>query len=198
VGSSGGSSVTNFPGARVYLPTDEDDAALVARCLEGDPDAFAGLVGRYQRVLYTVALRMLGNPADAEDAAQTAFVRAFERLGSYDGQHRFFSWMYRILANECLNQIRARKPLELVADRPSDDALPPEVMEAAERQRVVQQALLLLSSEHREVIVLRHFAELGYDEIGAALGIPVKTVKSRLYTARQQLAGRLRNLGWTT
>jgi RNA polymerase sigma-70 factor (ECF subfamily) len=182
----------------VYLPTDEDDAALVARCLEGDRDAFAGLVGRYQRVLYTVAFRMLGNPADAEDAAQTAFVRAFERLGSYDGQHRFFSWLYRILANECLNQLRARKPLELVADRPSDDPLPPEAMELAERQRVVQQALLLLSSEHREVIVLRHFAELGYDEIGAALGIPVKTVKSRLYTARQQLAGRLRNLGWTT
>lgn len=175
----------------MYLSTDEDDGVLVARCLAGDRAAFEGLVGRYQRVLYTVALRMLGNPADAEDAAQTAFIRAYERLDTYDDRHRFFSWIYRILANECLNQIRGRRAQEAVTEELAVAGGPFEALEAAERQELVQRALLALTREYREVVVLRYFAELSYDEIGAALSIPVKTVKSRLYTARQQLAHRL-------
>jgi RNA polymerase sigma-70 factor, ECF subfamily len=175
----------------VYLTTDDNDGVLVARCLAGDRAAFEALVGRYQRVLYTVALRMLGNPADAEDASQTAFVRAYERLSTYDDRHRFFSWIYRILANECLNQIRGRRPQEAVTEDLAVVGGPLEALEAAERQERVRRAIQGLTPEQREVVVLRHFAELSYDEIGAALGLPVKTVKSRLYTARQQLAHRL-------
>ena len=110
---------TNFPAAGVYLTQDATDAALVERVLAGDTEAFAPLVDRYQRVLFTVALRMLGNRADAADVTQTAFVRAFEKLGSYDPRYRFFSWIYRIALNECLNVQRAQRPLE-----PLDAAYP--------------------------------------------------------------------------
>jgi RNA polymerase sigma-70 factor (ECF subfamily) len=94
----------------VYFSKDEDDATLIRRVLDGETAAFEVLVERYQRVLYTVALRMLGNRDDAKDATQTAFVRAYERLASFDEQYRFFSWIYRILVNECLNVIRGRRP----------------------------------------------------------------------------------------
>jgi len=179
----------------VYLLTDEDDAALVARCRRGEQAAFGILVSRYQRVLFNVAFRMLGNREDAADATQTAFGRAYERLATYDDKFKFFSWIYRILSNECLNQLRARRPQTVVTPAMAVADGPLEQLEAAERQRVVQQALAGLSPEYREVITLRHFAELSYEEISDAVGIPEKTVKSRLYSARQQLGERL--LGWS-
>lgn len=85
----------------------DDDRVFVERCLRGDTAAFRPLVERYQKLLFTVALRMLGDYAEATDAAQTAFTRAYEHLASYDRRHRFFSWLYRILVNECLNLRRS-------------------------------------------------------------------------------------------
>jgi RNA polymerase sigma-70 factor, ECF subfamily len=179
----------------VYFPSDDPDAALVARSIAGDQGAFEVLVDRYERVLFGVAFRMLGNREDAADATQTAFVRAFERLATYDCEYKFFSWIYRILANECLNQLRARRPSEPVSPEMVVGGGPLEQLEAAERDRLVQDGLLQLTPEYREVITLRHFADLSYEEIGHTLGIPVKTVKSRLFTARQQLGRHL--LGWS-
>jgi RNA polymerase sigma-70 factor, ECF subfamily len=162
------------------------DAAVVTRCLEGDREAYAEIVKRHQRNLFNVALRMLGNYEDARDATQTAFVKAYEHLDSFDREQRFFNWMYRILKNECLNVLRARRasaPLPL--DLPAGGVAHP--VEVRECQRAVQAALLTLAVDYREVVVLRHFTDLSYDEIAATLGIATKTVKSRLYTARQQL-----------
>jgi RNA polymerase sigma-70 factor, ECF subfamily len=175
----------------VYLQSNDSDACLVSRALEGDEAAFEGLVGRYERVLFSVAYRMLGNRADAADATQIAFVRAFERLASYRSEFKFFSWIYRILANECLNQIRDRRSYEAVTPDMAIVDGPLEQLEAAERERVIQDGLMKLRPEYRQVITLRHFAELSYEEIAEVLGIPVKTVKSRLYTARQQLGEQL-------
>jgi len=171
----------------VYLPSGGDDAELVRRCLAGDSRAFEDLVERHQRALFNVAFRLLGSYPDARDATQNAFVHAYEHLGTFNPAHRFFSWIYRILKNDCLNVLRARRPFE-----PVDPNLPArdradEALDTAERQRVVQAALLKLSKEYREVIVLRHFADLPYEEIAAILEVPVKTIKSRLYTARQHL-----------
>jgi RNA polymerase sigma-70 factor (ECF subfamily) len=163
----------------------------VARSLAGDAAAFEALVARYERVLFNVAYRMLGNRDDAADATQTAFVRAFERLESYKSGFKFFSWIYRILSNECLNQIRARHPQEPLTPDVAHVDGPLERLEGEELQRQVQAALLSLDPDYRAVITLRHFAELSYDQMSDALGIPVKTVKSRLYTARQRLAERL-------
>ena len=146
--------------------------------------------------MYTVALRMLGNPDDARDATQAALLRAFERLGSFDEQYRFFSWIYRILVNECLNVIRGRRPEDelsatlAVSSGPFDAAVP------RERRVQVQAALQRLSPDYRAVVVLRHFAGMSYDEMADALGVPAKTVKSRLHTARQKLGELL--LGWST
>src|SRR5436190_3711644 len=95
--------VINFSSAPVYVDQDAADLALVARCRAGDMRAFEPIVERYQRVLYTVALRMLGNAEEANDVAQNAFVKAFQKLDSFDTNRRFFSWIYRILVNECLN-----------------------------------------------------------------------------------------------
>lgn len=172
---------------------DGDDAAVVARCLDGDRDAYEVIVSRYQRGLFNVALRILGSYDDAHDATQNAFVKAYEHLDTFDPEQRFFNWLYRILKNECLNALRGRRPSEPVPlTLPAGD--PGDPVEGRERRQAVQAALLALSVEYREVIVLRHFTELSYDEIATTLGIPVRTVKSRLYTARQQLGGLL--AGW--
>ena len=165
---------------------ERDDAAVVARCLEGDCNAYEEIVKRYQRTLFNVALRVLGDYEDARDATQTAFVKAYEHLDSFDPEQRFFTWLFRILKNECLNVLRARRPSQPVSlDMPSARGADP--VEVRERQRAIQLALMSLSTEYREVVVLRHYTDLSYDEIAAALGIPATKVKSRLYSARQQL-----------
>lgn len=180
----------------MYLRESGDEAALVRRCLAGDADAFEPIVMAYQGPLFNVALRMLGTPEDARDATQTAFIKAYEHLDSYDPRHKFFTWIYRILMNECLNVLRARRPNEPVPDdlvsKGDADRLDP--IDAEKRRKAIQTAILALPVDYRQVIVLRHFAELSYEEIAATVGIPVKTVKSRLFSARQRLGEQL--LGW--
>ena len=178
----------------VYFTSDSEDLALVRQALGGQKDAFGALVGRYQKVMYTVALRMLGNTADAQDATQDAFVKAYEHLASFDGKHRFYSWMYRILVNECLNVSRARRPEEALDGDEQDGGTPFDTTLESERREQIQLALLRLTPEYRTVVVLRHFAGQSYGEIAEALAIPEKTVKSRLYSARQRLGELL--LGW--
>lgn len=171
-----------------------DDAELVKRSLEGDTAAFEVLVTHYQRVLFTVAVRILGDREDARDATQNTFIKVYQKLNTYDPQYRFFSWVYRILRNECLNARRRQATEALTGDR-AHESDPRVALERAQRHRDVRAALLALPEAYREVIVLRHFAGLSYDEMGAAIGVPAKTVKSRLYTARQQLAQLLD--GWS-
>jgi RNA polymerase sigma-70 factor, ECF subfamily len=170
----------------------DPDSELVVRCLEGEVDAFEPLVLRYQRVLYNVAWRMLGTREDARDVVQGAFVKAWERLDTFDPRRRFFSWIYRIVVNESLNARGRRPPLQpLESDVPAPGG-PDEELLSRERSDQLQSALLSLPGPDREVIVLRHFAELSYAEIGETLGLAEKTVKSRLHEARQRLGRVLR------
>lgn len=190
----GADFLTNYFMRPVYFSADQDDAALVRQTLEGRTEAFGALVTRYQKVMFTVALRMLGNAEDARDATQDAFVKAYQRLASFDSSYRFYSWMYRILVNECLNVNRDRRPEDpLDADAAGTDS-PYEAAVASERRDQINLALLQLTPEYRTVVVLRHFAGQSYGEIAEALAIPEKTVKSRLYSARQRLGELL--LGW--
>ena len=186
--------VTNFSPAGGYVDSDADDLALVERCRAGDTAAFEAIVVRYQRVLFTVAVRMLGNHAAAGDAAQNAFVKAYQKLDTFDRTRRFFSWIYRILVNECLNAQRDSRPFDEIPPDLAVVGTPADAFEAGERRRHVQAAILALPPEYREAIVLRHFAELSYEEIGEALHLPVTTVKSRLHTAKERLATALRGL----
>jgi RNA polymerase sigma-70 factor (ECF subfamily) len=172
-----------------------DDAQLVGRCLRGEVEAFEPLVARYQKVLFNVALRLLGDREDARDVTQSAFTKAFEKLHTYDPAYRFFSWIYRIALNESLNLKHRRPVLAPLDERIAVQETPFEEAFAREMSERIQAALLKLAPEYREVVVLRHFGELAYSDIAAALGVPEKTVKSRLYTARQRLAELLLPLG---
>lgn len=175
--------------------TDERDRLLVKRFLEGQGDAASGLVDRYQRRLFNVALRMVENVQDAEDVTQAAFANAFLKLRSYDPRHRFFSWIYRITVNEALNTLKRRRrvvPLEDELAIPSSGAA---ADRAAEDEDRIGKALMSLKPDDRAVVVLRHFVSFSYQEIADVLEIPVKTVKSRLFTARERLKLTMREQG---
>jgi RNA polymerase sigma-70 factor (ECF subfamily) len=164
-----------------------DDAACVARCLHGDSSAFEPLVIKYQRILFTVALRLVGNAEDARDVTQNALVRAFEHLEQFDPNRRFFSWVYRIAVNESLNFRRSERPHDELPAVLAVDGRQSDMVASHELDARIHAAIARLSREYREVIVLRHFADLSYQEIGEAIGVPEKTVKSRLFSARQRL-----------
>lgn len=172
----------------------DEDLLCVARCLRGDSAAFEPIVRRYERVLFAVARRMLGNYEDALDATQNAFIRAYQGLDTFDPERRFYSWIYRIAVNECLNARRARRPNDPLTDQieAAADGSPLAGVEAAEQSEVIDAALVRLSEDYRLVLVLRHFADLSYGEISDVIGVPEKTVKSRLFEARQRLGELLR------
>jgi RNA polymerase sigma-70 factor (ECF subfamily) len=171
----------------------EEDADLVARCLQGEVEAFEPLVIRYQRALFNVAWRMLGDREDARDVVQVAFVKAWEKLGTFDPRYRFFSWIYRIVVNESLNARGRRPPLDPLLTDVAAPGGPEDELRSRERMDGLQAALLCLAEPDRQVIVLRHFAELSYAEIGDTLGLAEKTVKSRLHEARQRLGRALQS-----
>jgi RNA polymerase sigma-70 factor, ECF subfamily len=171
---------------------DEQDRALVKRCLEGGGDAFGRLVDRYHRPLFNVARRMLNNVQDAEDVTQAVFLNAYLRLRSYNPKYKFFSWIYRMTVNESLNTLKRRKrteTLDFALDVRAPGAAPDR---AAEAQHRVDQALMCLRPDDRAVVVLKHFASFSYQEIADVLEIPIRTVKSRLFTARERLRDVLR------
>jgi RNA polymerase sigma-70 factor, ECF subfamily len=169
------------------VAADEQDRALVRRCLENDRDAAGALVDRYRQRLFNVALRMLHDVQDAEDVTQTVFLNVFLKLRTYDPRYRFFSWIYRMAVNESLNTLKRRKPtvtLDDELDIPAPGAAPDGAAEAEDR---VGRALLGLKPDDRAVVVLKHFVSFSYQEIADVLEIPVQTVKSRLFTARERL-----------
>jgi RNA polymerase sigma-70 factor (ECF subfamily) len=136
---------------------------------------------------------MLRNPDDARDIAQTVFMKAWQNLAQYDPQYKFYSWIYRMAINESLNVMRVRdRGTEPVDERlPEAGAGPADRVDGDQRRDVLLSAVERLKPEHRAVIVLRYFVDRSYEDMGEILGIDAKTVKSRLYTARQQLKDHL-------
>ena len=173
------------------------DAARVRECLAGDPQAFAALVGQYEKPVYNLALRMLRNPEDARDIAQTVFMKAYQNLANYDPHYKFYSWIYRMAINESLNVLRVRDRNAGPVDErlPADDAGPSDLLAEDQQRDVVLEAVDRLKPEYRAVIVLRYFVDRDYEDMGEILGIDAKTVKSRLYTARQLLKEQLASRG---
>ena len=184
----------------------------MSRCKQGGRNAFTELVASFERPVFAVAFRMLGNVADAADVAQSVFLKVFEHIDDYDQQRRAFSWIYRIAVNESLDRMRWRKRNgmeqegahgpdggESILDRQaSDEDGPDGLLEASQRHDSVQAALMELQRDYRTVIVLRHFSGCSYGEIAEILHVPEKTVKSRLHTARQLLRSRLCERGVET
>lgn len=170
---------------------EEADEALVERCRGGDGEGFATLVRRYERPVFNLAFRMLGDREEARDVAQTAFLKVLESLHRFDSKRRFFSWLYRIAMNEALDVLGHRgRQTELTDVHAADDDPMRDAADADLGERV-RGALGTLSPDHRAVLVLRHFQELSYEQIGQVLELPDATVKSRLFEAREQLRTRL-------
>ncbi len=166
----------------------DDDTMLVEACLRGDRHSFDKLVDRYEGPLFSAAYRITGSVEDAMDATQNAFVNAYEKLHTFDPSYRFFSWIYRIAVNESLNLISGRKAeTELDNDVPAPARGPAETFDSTEARGVLNRALLELEPHYRTVIVLKHLEGFSYREIAELLEIPERTVKSRLFTARQRL-----------
>ena len=176
----------------------QDDRRAIDDCLAGRPDAFGGLVFRYQDRLFNAILRVVDNPDDALDVVQESFLNAYQSLKSFKGDAEFFTWLYRIAFNAAVSQKRKKRVVvSLEAGRngdgvpdPEDDSEgihPGDTLEQSERHAAVHAALARLSAEHRSVLVLKDLDGLKYEQIADVLGVPIGTVRSRLHRARLEL-----------
>jgi RNA polymerase sigma-70 factor (ECF subfamily) len=167
---------------------ERNDKELVKECLDGNGSAFEEIVNRYQKVIFNVAYRMVNDYDTAEDITQSVFVKGFERMNSYNPKYKLFSWLYRIAINESLNHIsQSRQMGQLSEDMVSKGKTPEEAYRDVELSEKIGNALMQLDPNYRAVIVLKHFRSCSYREMSDILHISEKTVKSRLFTARQSL-----------
>jgi RNA polymerase sigma-70 factor (ECF subfamily) len=182
------------------MPDELQDA--IQRCLENDADAFGEIVDAYERQMYNLAYRMLGDPEEARDATQDIFIKVHHTLDTFRFQSKFSSWMYRVAMNTLIDYRRRwlRHPLKrledlLATDRSHPRATAPQPDEQVlrnERVKAVRVAVAQLPVKLRAAVVLRDLHELSYAEISEVLGVTEGTVASRLNEARRQLARRLR------
>jgi RNA polymerase sigma-70 factor (ECF subfamily) len=179
------------------LRVKDSDAALVARARQGDQAAFEQLVRKHQRYAFNVAYRVLQDTAEAEDATQEAFVRAWRGLPGFRGQSRFTTWLYRIIYNLCLNRLPKLRH-ELLQVEPLEDMLddstpsPPDLFETQEQMTFLHAELERMPKKYRLVLSLRYLQHLSYEEIATALDVPMGTVKTHIHRARRLLADRAR------
>ena len=190
------SAAPDQPSGGSCVLINESDEVLAERASRGDDPAFEVLVDRYQRVVFNLTLRMTGNWEDARELTQDVFVKTWRGLRGFDPKLRFFSWIYRIAIHECLNHRRRSGRQEpLVGEPESTEDGPERRIETLEVETKIHEALDRLPDGDRQILVLRHFLDRSYEEIGAILRVPASRVKSRLYTARQRLRGELEQRG---
>jgi RNA polymerase sigma-70 factor (ECF subfamily) len=173
------------------------DQLLIQRVRGGDQAAFTELVETYQKPVYHLCLRMLGDPGDAEDAAQESFLRAYMQLATYDAGRSFKTWLMAIASHYCIDRLRRKRaklvslddePLVQVLGLRCQAPLPDEAALYMEQASRMQRALTHLPTETRKVVALRYWGEYTCEEIAEATGSTVNAVKSRLHRARAALA----------
>lgn len=197
-----------YPGFTTAQPVaakTDSDADVVAAAKGGNPSAFEELFHRHERNIYRLALSITGRPEDAEDVLQDAFLRAFEHLGDFRGDSRFYTWLARIAVNAGLMRLRKMRGDKSM---PIDDAVneegetiprefrewkpdPEQIMAHGELQAILQQAVRTLSPSRRAIFMLRNVEDLSNVETAELLGLPVTTVKTRLHRGRLQLRKQL-------
>lgn len=207
---------TSDPAPSPSPPGEPSDRELVELARRGDTAAFTTLVGRHQRQIYRLALRMMGNDADAEEVLQEAFLHAFQKLGDFRGDAAFNSWIYRIAANSALMRLRRKRraPDAVSADaEPASDAPPgprfgadgayvepprsdwslraDDALQNQQLGRALEQAVANLSDDYRVVFLLKDVDGLSNEDIADSLGLSVPAVKSRLHRARLALREQL-------
>jgi RNA polymerase sigma-70 factor (ECF subfamily) len=188
------------------METVTTDEQMVERALSGDPEAFGEIVRRWERRIFALAFGMLGREEDARDATQETFLAAFRNLRGFRGEAKVSSWLHRIAVNQCITRqrrakVRSETALEDEAEKNAAVfALPPDVSPARaaehrEASSAVRKAVCALPADLRQVVVMKEFEELTFQEISDVLDVPLSTVKSRLYTALRQLELRLQKFG---
>jgi RNA polymerase sigma-70 factor (ECF subfamily) len=182
-----------------------DELALVQAAKGGDLGAFEQLVKRYDRNVFRIAQHITNNREDAEDVVQDAFLKAYENLGQFQGQSKFYTWLVRIAVNEALMKLRRRRPERMVSldeeVKTEDDSMPREIADwspnpeqlytQAELRDILQRTIQGLPPSFRTVFVLRDVEGLSTEETADALDLSIPAVKSRLLRARLQLRERL-------
>lgn len=181
--------------------TREQEATIIKQVLEGDVNAFEGLVKEYEKNVYNLALRMTGDPEDAADMAQDAFIKAYSSLSSFRGDSKFSVWLFRIVSNLCLDFLRSRKrrptvSLSVENDEGedmefeiADESQSPEtLLEQKLTREAVRRGLDSLPPEQRQILLLREIQGLSYEEIAQVLELESGTVKSRIFRARKRLS----------
>jgi RNA polymerase sigma-70 factor (ECF subfamily) len=191
--------------------THREDAGWVAAFQKGDKKAFDRLVLKYQRTVFNVCYRFLGNYDDANDSAQETFVKVYRSLKRFRGDARFSTWLYRIAVNTCKNRVgslafrmgrkteRIDAPKDEDGDRggrepASENAYPNGAYERKEKMRRIQKAIDTLPADQKSIVILRDIEGLTYEEIGGITGLRPGTVKSRLSRARHQLRNLLKDV----
>jgi len=188
----------SIPGTISTL-TEQDDIQLIAACKNGDQDAFSLLVQRYQRRVFNLVFRMVQNYEDASEITQEAFLAAWQGLPSFRGEARFSTWLYRIAYNCALRQLDIHKrdkalQLALQADQMTeseDDVQKTAHLDMLDNQELVQEQLSQLPTKYRIVLVLRHLQDMTYEEMAEVLTMPIGTIKTHLFRARNLLKERL-------
>ncbi|MBN1430855.1 MAG: sigma-70 family RNA polymerase sigma factor [Anaerolineae bacterium] len=178
----------------------ENENELIARILAGDQESFAELVETYQRSVYNLTYRMLGDAREAEDAAQEAFLRAYQHLSRYDPGRSFKTWLLSIASNYCIDRLRKRRLTWLSIEEPlpphpalsSNEVEPEEAVAIHERYDAIQAMLAELAPEYRAAVVFRYWYDMSYAEIAETLDTTESAIKSRLFRARQMMAENLR------
>ncbi len=191
-----------------HEPPSPPDEELVRAVLAGDPERYGELVERYQARLINYLNRLVRNLDEAHDLAQEVFVRVYQALDRFDPQYRFSTWIFRVAQNAAIDVIRKRRfrlvplvragedgegprELEIAAEGPNAQ----EAMESDQSDARVRAAIERLPGEYRELIELRHYGELAYDEIATLRTMPLGTVKNKLFRARQMLKNLLQAEG---
>ena len=171
----------------------EEEKVWIQRALAGDQEAFACLVRAYQTAVYNLAYRMLGNEAEAEDAAQETFLKAYTRLKTYDSGRKFSSWLLAIASHHCIDRLRQRRFALSLDELPpwrwlSSSSRPEEVVIRSQERDEVRQLLDQLPPHYRAAVILRYWHDLSYREIAEATDTTESSVKSTLHRARRMLA----------
>jgi RNA polymerase sigma-70 factor (ECF subfamily) len=176
---------------RAADPLQRSDHDLLHAFLEGDNDAFSGLMERHEDRIFGLCLKMLHNRSDALEASQEIFITAFRRASSFRGDSAFGTWLYRIGINHCKDVLRKRKDVLYESDQLEIERVDPRqrgVDETAALRLDLSRALAELPDDYREAVVMHDLGAVPYEEIAAITGVPVGTVKSRISRGRRQLA----------
>ena len=187
----------------------QDDLKIIEACLLGKSDAFSGIINKYKGMVYNLAYRMCGNFHDSEDITQEAFVKAYQSLSHYNPSYRFSTWLYQVTLNIIRDRLKKKNldSISISLDKPSSEGQvikdgliaekgnnPEQFLADQDRREKIQQAIMSLPVQYREIIVLRHLEDLSYQELASILKISPDAVKVRLYRAREQLKNYLKRI----